>query len=764
MIYSRPQFTSTPTPTASPTPSPSPSATPEPTPVALNAFLYGWGGNGYGQLGNNTSTDTRFAVQTVMSSNFWNTVSDTIDGSTYAIKTDLSMWTFGYNAYGQLGDNTTTVRSSPVQVTGSNTNWVNVNGGLNHVIGIKTDGTLWTWGKNSSGQLGINSTINRSSPTQVTYPQLWEIANAGQTHTLGLAANNTLWAWGGNAYGELGTSSTNSALTPVQIGTSTAWKYITAGFQNSYAVKTDGSLWGWGRNNLGQLGQNNVTNLSSMVQIGTGNWVSIAAGGGFMLGVKNDGTMWSVGDNTFGQLGIGSSTTAFSSITQVTVGSTSWSSVSAGYQFGVALQKNGTIWTFGRNLYSALGNIASFGSTSINTPEQVTTTGLSWVSVVAGGYHVSALTLSTPIPTSSPAPTQVPTATATPAPTSSPAPTPSVTPVPTASATPAPSASATPAPTASRTPTPTASPVPTNTATPAPTASVTPNPTPSPTSLPAPSPTIDPTGTTVELCFTDAVTRVNGDIGAITFSGFNPAYGTLSVASYNSGSGTSCLIYGLNRPAYSDETAITISYDSSNCYLARLSPYQCLPTYNLVPVNNTSTKAPPTPTPTPSRSPSPTPSRSPSPTPSPSPSASAAATATPTPSPSATGGSPTPTPTGFAGCYSQDATGLMDVTATTYGFDFSNQFTKGSSTFLFTVLADCNDITFTVFVDNQSGTGDVKIVAPNGAETLVGTGTTGCQHFTGVQQGETVAVGKGTAGATYGAGTVTGYIVTGGGC
>jgi hypothetical protein len=698
-----------------------------------------------------------------MNSNFWNAVSDTIDGSTYAIKNDLSLWSFGYNAYGQLGDNSTVNRSSPVQIVGSNTAWVNINGGANHVIGIKSDGTLWTWGLGQFGQLGTNSTINRSSPTQVNYPQLWEIANAGQVHTLGLAANNSLWSWGNNGYGELGINSIASTSTPVQIGTSTAWKIITAGFQNSYAIKTDGSLWGWGRNSKGQLGQNNVANISSPVQIGTGSWISVAAGDGFMVGVKSDNSLWSVGDNAYGQLGLGN-TILKSSITQVTAYTNVWTSVSAGYHFIVARQTDGTLWTCGRNIQNSLGNISSSAAASISIPEQVVTTGLSWVTMTAGGYHVSALTLNSPPPTASPAPTPAPTASPTPAPTSSPAPTPSVTPVPTASATPAPSASATPAPTASRTPTPTASPVPTNTATPAPTASVTPNPTPSPTSLPAPSPTIDPTGTTIDLCFTEPVTRSVGDTGAITFAGFNSAYGNLSIASYASGDGTTCLEYNLNRPVYSDETAITVTYDSSNCYLARLNPYQCLPTYNLVPVNNTSTKAPPTPTPTPSRSPSPTPSRSPSPTPSPSPSASAAATATPTPSPSATGGSPTPTPTGFAGCYSQDATGLMDVTATTYGFDFSNLFTKGSSTFLFTVLADCNDITFTVFVDNQSGTGDVKIIGPTGGETLVGTGTTGCQHFTGVQQGETVAVGKGTAGATYGAGTVTGYIVTGGGC
>jgi alpha-tubulin suppressor-like RCC1 family protein len=627
MIYSRPRFTSTPTPTPSSSIAPTPTSTPEPTPVGLNAFLYGWGGNGYGQLGNNTSTDTRFAVQTVMSSNFWNTVSDTIDGSTYGIKTDLSMWTFGYNAYGQLGDNTTVVRSSPVQVTGSNTNWVNVNGGSNHVIGIKTDGSLWTWGKNSSGQLGVNNTINRSSPTQVSYPQLWEVANAGQTHTLGLAANNSLWAWGGNAYGELGISSTNSASTPVQVGTSTAWRYITAGFQNSYAVKTDGSLWGWGRNNLGQLGQNNVTNLSSMVQIGTGNWISIAAGGAFMLGVKNDGTMWSVGDNTFGQLGVGSISTSISSITQVTVGSTSWSSVSAGYQFGVALQKNGTLWTFGRNLNSALGNIASFGSTSINTPQQVTTTGLSWVSVVAGGYHVSALTLSTPLPTSSPAPTNSPTPSVTSAPTSTPAPTASRTPTPTVS----------PIPTNTATPVPTQSPAPTST--PAPSGTVAPTATPAATGLPAPTPTIDTTGNVITMCYTDNVARVAGDTTAYTLSGFNSAYGTLAISSYSSGSGTPCLSYMMTRPAYSDETAITISYNNTGCYLTRVSTGQCLPTYTNVPVNNTSTKPKPTNTPTPSAS-------APAATPSPTPSVSAAA-ASPTPSASSSG--PTPL-TGGASC------------------------------------------------------------------------------------------------------------------
>ena len=227
-------------------------------------------------------------------------------------------------------------------------------------------------------------------------------------------------------------------------------------------------------------------------------------------------------------------------------------------------------------------------------------------------------------PTASPASTPIPT----PIPTNSP------TPIPTNSPTPVPTGSPTPQPTSTRTPTPTASPVPTSTpaptgspvptSTPAPSGTVAPTATPAATGLPAPTPTIDTTGNLITMCYTDAVTRTAGDTGAYLLSGFNAAYGTLSITSYNSGSGSSCLTYGLNRPAYSDETAITISYDNTGCYITRVSTGQCVPTYNLVPVNNTSTKPNPTNTPTPSAS-------APAATPSPTPSVSAAA-ATPTPS------------------------------------------------------------------------------------------------------------------------------------
>jgi hypothetical protein len=158
-----------------------------------------------------------------------------------------------------------------------------------------------------------------------------------------------------------------------------------------------------------------------------------------------------------------------------------------------------------------------------------------------------------------------------------------------------------------------------------------------------PTPVIDSTGTTCTICYTDFITRAVGDTTAYTIAGFNAAYGTLSIASYSSGSGTNCLVYNLNRPAYSNETGITISYNNTGCYITRTSTGQCVPTYTNNPVTNNSTKPNPTNTPTPSVSapaatPSPTPSKTASPA-TPTPSVSAAAA---TPTPSASGGGATP--------------------------------------------------------------------------------------------------------------------------
>lgn len=223
--------------------------------------------------------------------------------TTAAIKTDGTLWTWGWNAYGQLGIAVdTNTRTSPVQV-GTGTNWSQVSVGRLHVLALKTDGTLWSWGNNDSGELGHNDVNDKSSPVQVGAGTNWSKISAGYSHSLAVKTDGTLWAWGDNIRGQIGDNSVINRSSPVQIGTGTNWSSVSAE-NNSFAIKTDGTLWGWGSNNYGQLGDNTVIARSSPVQVGTGtDWSKVSTGGTFTLAIKTNGTMWSWGQNNLGQLG-----------------------------------------------------------------------------------------------------------------------------------------------------------------------------------------------------------------------------------------------------------------------------------------------------------------------------------------------------------------------------------------------------------------------------------------------------------------------------
>jgi alpha-tubulin suppressor-like RCC1 family protein len=115
---------------------------------------------------------------------------------TVEILEDGTLWGWGYNGSGQLGDGTTTNRTSPTQI-GSATNWSSVAAGDYHTIGIMSDGTLWGWGYNLYGQLGDGTTTDRTSPTQIASSTNWSRVRAGEFHTVGIKSDDTLWAWGG---------------------------------------------------------------------------------------------------------------------------------------------------------------------------------------------------------------------------------------------------------------------------------------------------------------------------------------------------------------------------------------------------------------------------------------------------------------------------------------------------------------------------------------------------------------------------------------
>jgi alpha-tubulin suppressor-like RCC1 family protein len=256
-------------------------------------------------------------------------------------------------------------------------------------LAIKTDGTLWAWGKNDVGQLGLGNTTNQYSPVQVGSGTTWASVTAGYAQTLARKTDGTLWAWGSNEYGQLGIGNTTNQSDPVQVGSGTTWASVAAGSNHTLARKTDGTLWAWGYNGNGQLGIGNNTQQMVPVQVGSGTtWASVSAVGSYTLARKTNGTLWAWGDNYYGQLGIGTSGLYSEQYSPVQVGSgTTWASVTAGIFNTLAIKTDGTLWAWG---YNDQGELGIGNTTNQSVPVQVGS-GTTWASVTAGQYHTLAI-------------------------------------------------------------------------------------------------------------------------------------------------------------------------------------------------------------------------------------------------------------------------------------------------------------------------------------------------------------------------------------
>lgn len=360
-----------------------------------SGIVMAWGKNDYGQLGDGTTTDSSLPLK---DGGLAEAVA-VAGGARHAaaLKVGGTVWAWGDNTYGQLGDGTADGSLAPVQVTGAAgtalTGITAIACGANHTAALKSDGSVWAWGANSAGQLGNGSADAAAHP----YPsQAADSAGAGflgniaaiacgQDFTVALSSAGTVLAWGKNDHGQLGNNTTSDSSLPVSVGSLSGVVAIAAGAAHAAALKSDGTVWAWGVNDHGQLGNNSTTDSGLPVQVNIPvGAVAIACGAAHSLALMPDGTVWAWGDNTHGQLGNG---TAAGSLTPVQVTGpaqtgylTGVTAVAAGAHHSAVLTTGGAVLTWGGNGGGQLGD-----GTSVDRYAPVQVGGLTDAVAVACG-------------------------------------------------------------------------------------------------------------------------------------------------------------------------------------------------------------------------------------------------------------------------------------------------------------------------------------------------------------------------------------------
>ncbi len=309
---------------------------------------------------------------------------------TLAIKTDGTLWAWGLNNFGQLGDGTTINKNVPTQI-GTDINWLAINAETDNSIALKTDGSLWTWGNNSSGQLGDGNHgigVNNTIPTHIGNDTDWvKISTGGRTYAI--KNNGTLWGWGDNNEGHLGVGNTNPYYTPTQIGSDT-WIEINGGGGKTLAIKTNNTLWGWGMNKQGSLAIGPPSEsiiITSPTQTGnnTADWAKISVGSCCSSKmIKTDGSLWAMGSASYGNIGTGSLVNVN---TPTRVGNdNNWKTVTT-ENHTCAIKIDNSLYVWGNNFQGQLG---VGNTTNINTPFQLNSN-VTWIKSISSLTHTVAI-------------------------------------------------------------------------------------------------------------------------------------------------------------------------------------------------------------------------------------------------------------------------------------------------------------------------------------------------------------------------------------
>ncbi len=319
--------------------------------IKSDGSLWMWGDNYFGQLGDGTQTNRRSPVKIMEN------VAAVSLGHQHsaAIKTDRSLWMWGHNYRGPLGDGTEDSKSYPVKIMD---NVAAVSLGHRHSAAIKTDGSLWMWGDNHDGRLGDGTQTERHSPVKIMENVV--AVSLGHRYSAAITTDGSLWMWGYNSDGQLGDGTTTTRYSPIRIMENVA--SVSLGSSHSVAIKTDGSLWMWGDNSHGQLGNGTTTNSLVPIKI-MENVVAGSLGAGYSAAIKTDGSLWMWGDNFDGQLGNGTTT---NSLMPIKISKGNVAAVSLGTNHSAAIKTDGSLLMWGKNPYGQLGN-----GTTIDSPVPV---------------------------------------------------------------------------------------------------------------------------------------------------------------------------------------------------------------------------------------------------------------------------------------------------------------------------------------------------------------------------------------------------------
>jgi alpha-tubulin suppressor-like RCC1 family protein len=387
-----PSFSATPTPTVtlSPSPTPSPTATRAPT------TLYMWGSAGNGGIDMNVSTGFFVTPVQAAAGKDYAQIRLGLTSVGGAVTTGGQLWTWGSNTSGMLGIGSTIDQSSVVQVTNSaSTAWSTATNclgfGYNHGVALSNDGYAWSWGNNNLGQLGINSVTQRLTPITVLGGNNYTAITAGFACSMALTKDSKIFTWGYNSFGTLGIGDTNNRSSPTQI-LDIQWKQptgnntvISMGYHALAIAEESGNLYGWGFNNSGQLGNGTTASTSRPIFIDSG-FVSVATGAYHSAAITTNGLLFTWGQNNLGQLGINSNINK--SLPVQVEGS--WTNVACGEYTTLAINSNGRMYGWGFNTYKQVGSNETL-LLYVSSPILVSTNETNWKQISVSNSGSAAL-------------------------------------------------------------------------------------------------------------------------------------------------------------------------------------------------------------------------------------------------------------------------------------------------------------------------------------------------------------------------------------